>query len=288
VFFMQSRTKNIRAVELVRRAEPTMEGAGVRLVRAFGSEDTSRLDPFLMLDDFHSDDPADYSAGFPSHPHRGMETVTYMISGASEHTDNLGHHGRIGPGEVQWMTAGSGIIHEEMPQATDGRLQGFQLWVNLPAAHKMMPPRYQDIRKEMIPVLEPNEGVEVRVIAGRVGEAVGPVHDLVVPVELLDVEMGPHGRFEQALPRDRTAFAYVFEGEASFGEERWRAGREHLVVLGEGEVVVARTEAEGARFLLAAGRPLGESIAWRGPVVMNSDEELKQAFRELREGTFVR
>lgn len=166
---MYASTKNIRVVELVRRAEPTVEGAGVRLVRAFGFNEASRLDPFLMLDDFHSDNPTDYMAGFPSHPHRGMETVTYMISGASEHADNLGHRGRIGPGEVQWMTAGSGIIHEEMPQATDGRLQGFQLWVNLPETNKMMPPRYQDIRKEMIPVLQPNDGVVVRVIAGEVG-----------------------------------------------------------------------------------------------------------------------
>ena len=285
---MQARTKNIRTVELVRRAEPTMEGAGVRLVRAFGFEESSRLDPFLMLDDFHSENPADYSAGFPSHPHRGMETDTYMISGTSEHADNLGHQGRIGPGEVQWMTAGSGIIHEEMPQATDGRLQGFQLWINLPAANKMMAPRYQDIRKGMIPVLEPNDGVEVRVIAGKVGEAAGPVRDLIVPVELLDVKMGSKGRFEHVVPNDRTAFAYIFEGEASFGDERWRAGEEHLVILGEGDTVVVRTENAGARFLLASGKPLREPIAWRGPVVMNSEEELKQAFREIREGKFVR
>ncbi len=285
---MQGRTKHIRAVELVRRAEPTLEGAGVRLVRAFGYEEASRLDPFLMLDDFHSDNPADYSAGFPSHPHRGMETVTYMISGASEHADNMGHHGRIGPGEVQWMTAGSGIIHEEMPRSTGGRLQGFQLWVNLPAAHKMMAPRYQDIRKEMIPSLNPINGVEIRVIAGRVGEAQGPVRDLVVPVELLDVKMGPNSLFEHIIPPDRTAFAYSFEGEASFGDERWRAGEEHLVILGEGDTVVVRTEVDGARFLLASGKPLREPIAWRGPVVMNSDEELKQAFIEIREGTFVK
>ncbi len=285
---MQGRTKNVRVVELVRRAEPTVEGGGVRLVRAFGSEETARLDPFLMLDDFHSENPADYAGGFPSHPHRGMETVTYMISGASEHADNLGHHGRIGPGEVQWMTAGSGIIHEEMPQATGGRLQGFQLWVNLPAAKKMMAPRYQDIRKEIIPVLEPSAGVEVRVIAGKVGESMGPVRDLIVPVELLDVKMGPNSLFEHVVPSDRTAFAYIFEGEASFGDERWRAGEEHLIIFGGGDNVVVRTENTGARFLMASGKPLHEPIAWRGPVVMNSEEELKQAFREIREGTFVR
>lgn len=285
---MERKTVTARAVERIKRADPTTEGAGVNLVRAFGFGEASRLDPFLMLDDFHSENPADYSAGFPSHPHRGMETVTYMISGTAEHADNMGHHGRIGPGEVQWMTAGSGIIHEEMPQATGGRLQGFQLWINLPAANKMMPPRYQDIRKDMIPVLSPSEGVEVRVIAGKVGDAEGPVRDLVVPIELLDVRMGPSSRFEHVVPRDRTAFAYVFEGEASFGNERWRAGEEHLVVLGDGDAVVAQTEDDGARFLLVSGRPLHEPIAWRGPVVMNSEDELKQAFAEIRESKFVR
>ena len=278
----------IRPAELVRRAVPTTEGAGVNLVRAFGFSEASRLDPFLMLDDFHSEAPADYSAGFPSHPHRGMETVTYMISGSSEHADNMGHRGRIGPGEVQWMTAGSGIIHEEMPQPTQGRLQGFQLWVNLPAAHKMMRPRYQDIRKEAIPSVKLEGGTEVRVIAGRFGEAEGPVRELVVPIELLDVAMPPEGQVEIPVPKGWSAFAYVFEGEALFGREKWRTGEEHLVIFGEGDGIQVRTEDDGARFLLAAGRPIRENIAWRGPVVMNTEDQLREAFREIREGNFVR
>jgi redox-sensitive bicupin YhaK (pirin superfamily) len=285
---MTQMTTTTRPVERVRRAVPTTEGAGVNLVRAFDFEEAPRLDPFLMLDDFHSNNPADYSSGFPPHPHRGMETVTYMISGTSEHADNMGHRGRIGPGEVQWMTAGSGIIHEEMPQPTEGRLQGFQLWVNLPASKKMMPPRYQDIRKEMIPVIRPAEGVEVRIIAGKVGQTGGPVQDLVVPIELLDVKMSPDSNFVHSLPAGWSVFAYVFEGEASFGHEKWRAGEEHLVIFGDGDTVLVRTEDDGARFLLASGRPLHEPIAWRGPVVMNSDDQLRQAFQEMREGTFVR
>jgi redox-sensitive bicupin YhaK (pirin superfamily) len=285
---MEQMTTNVRPVELVRRAVPTTEGAGVNLVRAFDFEEAKRLDPFLMLDDFHSNNPSDYSAGFPSHPHRGMETVTYMISGSSEHADNMGHHGRIGPGEVQWMTAGSGIIHEEMPQATEGRLQGFQLWVNLPSVRKMMTPRYQDIRKEMIPVVRPSDGVEVRVIAGRFGEAEGPVRDLVVPIVLLDVSMSPDSSFVHSLPEGWSTFAYIFEGEASFGKEKWRTGEEHLVVFGDGDAIQVRTEDDRARFLVASGRPLREPIAWRGPVVMNTDDELRQAFQEIREGTFVK
>jgi len=284
---MEQMTTATRPVELVRRAVPTSEGAGVNLVRAFGFQETAKLDPFLMLDDFHSDNPADYSAGFPAHPHRGMETVTYMISGSVEHADNTGRHGRIGPGEVQWMTAGSGIIHEEMPQVSEERLQGFQLWVNLPAERKMMVPRYQEIRREAIPLVRPAQGVEVRVIAGRTEGTEGPVRQLVVPIELVDVSMAPESAYEASIPRGWSAFAYVFKGEASFGREKWRAGEEHLVVFGDGDAVRVSTEDDEARFLLAAGRPLREAIAWRGPVVMNTDQQVNEAFREIREGTFA-
>jgi redox-sensitive bicupin YhaK (pirin superfamily) len=285
---MEQTTMTIRPVKRVRQAQPTEEGAGVHLVRAFGNSDVDALDPFLMLDDFHSNNPADYAAGFPAHPHRGMETVTYMISGSSEHADNMGHQGRIGPGDVQWMTAGSGIIHQEMPQATTGRLQGFQIWVNLPADRKMIPPRYQEIKKEDIPVLRPADGVEVRVIAGQFDGAVGPVRELVVPIELFDVTIMPEKMFELSLPEEWSVFAYVFEGEAIFGPEKWRAGEEHLVIFGNGGKVQVRTDEDRARFLLAAGRPLREPIAWRGPVVMNTEDQLRDAFREMREGTFVK
>lgn len=285
---MEQTTTLIRPVKRVRQAQPTEEGAGVHLVRAFGNTDADMLDPFLMLDDFHSNNPADYTAGFPAHPHRGMETITYMISGSSEHADNMGHQGRIGPGDVQWMTAGSGVIHQEMPQATSGRLQGFQLWVNLPGEKKMIPPRYQEIKKEMIPVVHAIDGVEIRVIAGRLGGMEGPVKELIVPIELFDVTIQPEKGYKHPIPQGWSAFAYVFEGEAIFGPEKWRAGAEHLVIFGDGEAVQARTDEDSARFLLAAGRPLHEPIAWRGPVVMNTEEQLRDAFREMREGTFVK
>jgi redox-sensitive bicupin YhaK (pirin superfamily) len=217
-----------------------------------------------------------------------METITYMISGSSEHADNMGHQGRIGSGDVQWMTAGSGVIHQEMPQATVGRLQGFQLWVNLPGEKKMIPPRYQEIKKEMIPVVHPTDGVEIRITAGKFGDSEGPVKELVVPIQLFDVSIIPEKTFEFSLPAGWTTFAYVFEGEGIFGPEKWRAGPEHLVIFGEGEKIQVRTDEDYARFLLAAGQPIHEPIAWRGPVVMNTDEEVREAFREIREGTFVK
>ncbi|MBI0582634.1 MAG: pirin family protein [Methanomassiliicoccus sp.] len=284
---MRDVTENLRAVEMVRRARPTVEGAGVNLVRAFHAQELPGLDPFLMLDDFHSDDPADYEAGFPSHPHRGMETVTYMIKGSADHKDSIGNRGTIGPGDVQWMTAGSGIIHGEMPHGDEG-MQGFQLWINLPRASKMMAPRYQDIKRDMIPVVKPAEDVEVRVIAGKAFGAEGPVKDLVVPVEYLDVKIGPGGRFGHDVPKGRATFAYVFEGQGSFGKGGERAGAEDLVVYGVGAGVEVTASDQGVRFLLVSGEPVREPIAWRGPVVMNTEAELRQAFDEIRAGTFVK
>ncbi len=284
---MREITENLRAVRMVRRATPTVEGAGVKLVRAFHANELPDLDPFLMLDDFHSDDPSDYQAGFPSHPHRGMETVTYMIKGSADHQDSMGNRGTIGPGEVQWMTAGSGIIHGEMPRGDDG-MQGFQLWINLPRASKMMPPRYRDIRRDMIPAVRPSDQVEVRVIAGTFEGVEGPVKELVVPVEYLDVRIEPGGEFEHSIPRNRSTFAYVFDGLGTFGEGTAAAGPESLVVFGDGERVRIRASERGVRFLLVSGEPVREPIAWRGPVVMNTEAELRQAFEELRAGTFVK
>lgn len=282
---MKSQSSRVRKVLAVSPAQPTMEGAGVRLKRAFGAADP-RLDPFLMLDDFSSRDPSDYEAGFPEHPHRGMETVTYIISGQVDHRDSLGNSGTIQSGEVQWMTAGSGIIHAEMPRETWERLCGVQLWVNLPRESKMMTPRYRDIREEDMPMVQPSEGVKVKVIAGEFDDAVGPVKDLVVEVLYLDVIMGPNAEFNHEIPGQFNAFAYVLQGSADFGGSM--AGQQQLVVLGEGDEVAVRSGEKGVRFILVAGRPIREPVAWRGPVVMNTDGELKDAFREIQEGTFVR
>jgi redox-sensitive bicupin YhaK (pirin superfamily) len=265
-----------------------MEGAGVRIKRAFGYRDVETLDPFLMLDDFHSDDPKDYMSGFPLHPHRGIETVTYMIKGEVEHRDSIGNQGVIRSGDVQWMTAGSGIMHEEMPRRTEGMMQGFQLWVNLPQAHKMMPPRYREIKREDIPVIEPKIGVEVKVVAGKVDGVIGPVKDLVVKVQYLDVELAPKHVWEHAVPEGESAFVYVFQGKGSFDTTEEQFGPEHLVMFGEGDTITVKSRMNGVRFLLASGRPLREPVAWGGPIVMNTEAELEQAFSELNRGTFIR
>ena len=268
-------------------ARPTVEGAGVRLRRAFGNSEVPHFDPFLMLDDFRADRPEDYQAGFPWHPHRGMETVTYMLEGAIEHADSMGHAGTVGPGGVQWMTAGSGIVHQEMPKPVDGRMGGFQLWVNLPAARKMMDPRYQEIPAEAIPVVR-EEGATTRVIAGRHGRARGPVTGIVAEPTFLDVELGPGAGFEHPAPSERKGFAYVHGGTAAFGLTGEFVADCHVVRFGAGDTVVAEGGPAGGRFLLVGGRPIGEPVAWRGPVVMNTDEELREAFREIREGTFAK
>jgi redox-sensitive bicupin YhaK (pirin superfamily) len=275
----------------------TMEGAGVRLRRAFGFQDPHAFDPFLLLDDFRSDRPDDFRAGFPWHPHRGIETITYVLAGDVEHGDSLGNKGVIGAGDVQWMTAGGGIVHQEMPLGDpSGRMYGFQLWANLPASLKMTRPRYRDVRAAEIPAAALPGGIEARVVAGAVGKETGPVRDVAVGPEYLDFSLPPGAVLEHPVPRDRSAFAYVFGGLAWFAEAAARAaagddeaaGDGTLLRFGPGDVVVARAGPGGARFLLASGVPLREPIAWGGPIVMNTEAELQQAFREYREGTFLR
>lgn len=278
---------DVREPMEVREARPTMEGAGVRLRRGFGFAEVPRFDPFLMLDDFRSDRPEEYRAGFPLHPHRGMETVTYMLEGQVEHADSMGNAGTVGAGAVQWMTAGSGVVHEEMPGHVDGRMGGFQLWVNLPAEKKMMNPRYQEIAAEAIPTVR-RDGAAVRVIAGEHSGIRGPVAEIVADPTYLDVTLAPGVTFEHPTNRTMTAFAYIHGGSAAFGTNGVAIGNAHVVRLGDGDVIRARAGLEGARFLLVAGRPIGEPVAWRGPIVMNTNAELSVAFEELRAGTFVR
>jgi hypothetical protein len=278
-----------RAVAHIFKAKPTEEGAGVRLNRVFGYRQIPLFDPFLMLDDFRSDSPEDYLAGFPWHPHRGIETVTYMLQGEVEHGDSLGNKGVIGPGRIQWMTAGSGIIHQEMPKPIQGRMGGFQLWVNLPRESKMMDPRYRDVKAEDVPIVEPDKGVEVRLIAGRLGRARGPIRDIVDEITYMDVTMAAGRRFEPRLPAGQNAFAYVFEGEGTFDpEQRKKVAPLHCVLYRDGDTAVIRAGDAPFRFLLLCGVPLKEPVAWRGPIVMNTDQELEQAFREYRNGTFLR
>jgi len=266
-----------------------MEGAGVRLKRAFGYHDVPKFDPFLMLDDFHSDDPDDYLAGFPWHPHRGIETVTYMLGGAVEHEDSMGNRGTIGPGELQWMTAGSGIVHQEMPQRTAGMLAGFQLWVNLPASRKMMDPRYRDVKAEDPPVVDMGNGMLVKVIAGEAGGKRGPVRDIVVDIQYLDVTMPTKSALEHPIKRGHSAFAYVFRGNGQFGPDtKSRAGPESIVLFDDGDMASVRALDAPLRFLLISGKPIGEPVAWGGPIVMNTQEELDRAFEEYKKGTFLK
>ncbi|MGV8041181.1 MAG: pirin family protein [Thermoanaerobaculaceae bacterium] len=277
-----------RSVIRVLTRRPTVEGAGVRLQRVFGQVDPA-LDPFLLLDDFGSDNPADYLAGFPWHPHRGMETVTYVLAGSVEHGDSLGNRGTISGGDVQWMTAGSGIVHQEMPQRFEGRARAFQLWVNLPAASKMMDPRYQEVPAAAIPEVTPAVGVRVKVIAGEVAGVPGPVTDVVARPTFLDVSLEPGAVFEHAVPAGHTALAYVIDGSGTFGVSGGQALADgQLAVLGDGDAVAAAAGSSGMRFLLFAGKPLREPVAWYGPVVMTTEEELETAFREYRAGTFVK
>jgi hypothetical protein len=274
---------------VLRSVEPraVTEGAGVRLRRSIALPTLDHLDPFLLLDHFSSDNPEDYLAGFPRHPHRGIETVTYLLAGAVRHGDSLGNRGTIEGGDVQWMTAGRGILHEEFPEPRDGRMDGFQLWVNLPARLKLCPPRYQDVKAAEIPTARTPEGASVRVVAGRVGEVVGPVSEIAARPIFLDVELPPGGRFEHAIEGGHAAFAYVFRGEASFGDGVAQDAP-RLVVLGEEGPLEATAGTAGARFLLCAGQPLREPIARYGPFVMNTRAEIEQTLRELAEGTFAR
>jgi redox-sensitive bicupin YhaK (pirin superfamily) len=274
--------------------EPTLasDGAGVRLRRSIATERLDHLDPFLLFDHFGSENPDDYLAGFPLHPHRGIETVTYMLDGSVAHKDSLGNEGVIGAGDVQWMTAGSGILHEEMPRAGPRRLDGFQVWVNLPARLKMTRPRYQDVPAARIPEVVRPDGTRVRVVAGLVDGVPGAVREIAAEPGYLDVALPPGATFEQPVPRGHTALAYVYQGEVVLGRTATARGTTvpapRLVVLGDGDVVRVRGGAALARFLLLSGQPLGEPMARYGPFVMNTRDEIQQALRELREGTFIK
>ncbi len=283
-----------RKVVSILESKPTMEGAGVRLKRAFGYPEVPRLDPFLLLDNFGSNNPDDYMTGFPWHPHRGIKTVTYMIRGKVEHGDSIGNSGVIETGDVQWMTAGSGIVHQEMPKRIEGQMKGFQLWVNLPATMKMMDPRYQGVNADEIPEVIVKEGVKVKVICGEIkgmdGLVKGPVRDIVVDPEYLDVSLEDDTEFEHHVKSGYRVFAYVMEGSGVF--DHVDGGRvveqDHLVIFDEEGKVMIRSGEAGVRFLLVSGKPINEPVAWYGPIVMNTNEELNIAFREYREGKFIK
>jgi len=298
---------SIRPVLETRRAQPALEGAGVRLHRAFGFRDPTELDPFLMFDDFRGDDPSDYSAGFPWHPHRGIETITYVLAGTVEHGDSLGNRGVLGPGSLQLMTAGRGILHQEMPKGdAQGRMHGFQLWGNLPRALKMTDPRYQDIPGVELPERHEDDGTAIRVVIGDWRGVRSPVDGIAADPQYLDISVPPGRRKEFKIDTRRRAFAYVFEGEGRFADaaapegvllEKEVAGREvnirdlsgnrTLVRFGAGDTVTVTAGPQGVRFLLISGAPIEEPVAWAGPIVMNTESELRQAFAELRNGTFI-
>lgn len=294
---------SLRPVREITQAQPVVEGAGVHLRRAFGFGRTEDTDPFLLLDDFRNDDPARYEAGFPWHPHRGIETITYVLAGNVAHGDSLGNHGSLGPGDVQWMTAGSGIVHQEMPEGDDqGRMHGFQLWANLPASLKMTAPRYQDVTGGDIPAITDDDGTRVSVICGEFWGRRGPVDGIAAGPRYLDVTVQPGMR--RSLPVDAAdnVFAYVFEGAGDFRAASPPqavateaadggfdlTGNRSLILFDTGDEVVVQTRDEALRFLLVSGAPIREPVAWRGPIVMNTDEELRQAFSELRDGTFTK
>lgn len=262
----------------------TIEGAGVKLQRVLGNDDNSTLDPFLLLDHFGSDNPKDYIKGFPWHPHRGMETVTYMWTGEVEHGDSMGNKGVIQSGDVQWMTAGSGIIHQEMPKKYDGLMQGFQLWVNLPMKKKMDDPKYRGIEKSQIPVIK-KDGQSIKVISGKINEIQGPVRDLSNEIEYFDVELNTGKTFEHTSHKSLTVFAYVVKGTVEIGDKTVLSGQ--CAVFGEGDLVKIISKSD-SRFLFCSGAPLKEPVAWRGPIVMNTEEELETAFEELEKGTFIK
>jgi quercetin 2,3-dioxygenase len=278
----------VRRVRKLTRSQHTIEGAGVYVHRAIGFGAPGEYDPFLLFDDFRSDTPANYLKGFPWHPHRGMETITYVLAGDVEHRDSLGTRGVIGPGGVQWMSAGSGVIHQEMPKGdARGSMYGFQLWANLPAANKMSPPVYRSIASGDIPTVTDEGGAIVRVVAGRIGDVEGPVRGVASNPEYLDVTVPAGKTFMRRVPREHTVFAYVFEGRGLFGHVHEVADRD-LVSFDGGDLVIVDAPAISARFLLVSGRPIGEPIAWRGPIVMNTEEELRVAFDELENGTFIK
>jgi redox-sensitive bicupin YhaK (pirin superfamily) len=279
----------VRPVERILRAYRTVEGAGVHLYRAFGSYEVPQFDPFLMLDDFRAQRQEDYLSGFPAHPHRGIETVTYMLNGSVEHKDSMGNAGSVNTGDVQWMSAGSGIIHSEMPKPLNGRMGGFQLWVNLPRSHKMMDPRYQEITRDQIPTVSPKKGVTIRVISGSVQGVKGPVQDIIADPEFFDVTLGPDMVFAHPVKEGYTALAYVIGGEGTFDpKDGYQVNNRDLVLFGNGLSVRGLSSGMGLRFLFFSGKPIHEPVAWRGPIVMNTNDELRQAFREYEEGTFIK
>jgi redox-sensitive bicupin YhaK (pirin superfamily) len=297
----------VRRIHKVFKSKPTLEGAGVHLKRVFGVSEVPLFDPFLLLDDFHSNKPEHYLKGFPWHPHRGIETITYVLHGDVEHGDSMKNKGIIHSGDVQWMTAGSGIIHQEMPKGdATGLIWGFQLWANLPADHKMMDPRYRDITAGQIPEVALENGVRIKIICGTVNGEDGPVKDIVIDPEYLDVMVPPKTEFIHPVKNHHTVFAYVIEGKGYFCKEKnpftyeleWVnyfdlerepfISKEHLVLFQEGDSVIALTEEDPVRFLLISGKPINEPIAWYGPIVMNTREELKIAFEEYENGAFIK
>lgn len=289
----KERNVNSQPRKLLKIVEPqaVMEGAGVKLKRSIATRTLDYVDPFLLFDHFGSDNPDDYVAGFPMHPHRGIETVTYMLAGVVNHKDSIGNSGSIEAGDVQWMTAGRGIMHEEMPGSRQGKMAGFQLWVNLPAKLKMTPPRYQEIASTQIPELKRDGGVKIRVIAGVADGTRGPVTEIAADPTYLDVSIPPHTSFVQPVERGHAAFAYVFEGQGRFGlggeGDGETISHPKLVVFDDGDYIEVRTTNHLVRFLLVSGQPLHEPIARYGPFVMNTREEIEQALRDLRNGTFV-
>lgn len=280
-------TGSSRPVNRIVRGTPASDGAGVRLNRVIGTQLVPDIDPFLMLDEFRSDQAGDYIAGFPDHPHRGFETVTYMLAGRMRHQDNHGHSGSLVPGSVQWMTAGRGIVHSEMPEQEDGLMWGFQLWVNLPARDKMCEPRYQEFPPESIPVVRPNEDVEIRLIAGDLLGQRGPVQGIATAPLYWDITLAANTRYTVDTPASHQAFLYVFQGDAMVGPTgRHNAASGQMAVLGSGSTIELQAGAQGARLLLIAGRPLREPVARYGPFVMNTPAEIQQAFVDYREGRF--
>jgi redox-sensitive bicupin YhaK (pirin superfamily) len=300
--------KGLRIIQKIWKSEPTIEGAGVHLKRAFGFHELPLLDPFLLLDDFRSENPADYKAGFPWHPHRGIETITYVLDGNVEHGDSMGNRGNISAGDVQWMTAGSGIIHQEMPKGNSkGQMLGFQLWANLPAQTKMMDPRYREVKKMQIPLITTQDGASVRIICGEINGTRGPVQDIITDPEYLDIELPAGKTFTHPVKADHTVFAYVIDGEAYFDPSRTPfahdaaginyfdmqppcpCGNGTLVLYATGGSRVSiTTDKHSVRFLLISGKPLREPVAWYGPIVMNTHDELRKAFQEFQDGTFVK
>ena len=297
----------IRSIRKVWKSKPTIEGAGVHLKRVFGFSQVPLFDPFLLLDDFRSDNPEHYIKGFPWHPHRGIETITYVLQGDVEHGDSMGNKGIISSGDLQWMTAGSGIIHQEMPKGDpDGLMFGFQLWANLPKSRKMMEPRYRDVKSSQIPEVVLENNTKIKIICGKVSGQEGPIRDIVIDPEYLDVAVPARSEFLHPTKPGHTVFAYVIDGKGFFCQEKNPLSyeieginyfdmdrepyipNETIVLFEDGNQVMVSTEGEAVRFLLISGRPIGEPVAWYGPIVMNSEEELRIAFEEYRKGTFIK